>query len=310
MKMTVDQIQQTSADSSTRETADPERMEAKTRHSLHPRAYAGFRFVYPVLSRRARGVSLGVNLSPDARCNFSCRYCQVDRWESRSSSRIDVGAILAEASAILDDWTDGTLPAKAGWGPLPSSLLRLNDFALSGDGEPTQSPLFGQALEALRGLLNKRSLGSVKLIIITNGSGLSRPSVKRAMSHLRPRHDEIWVKLDWGSQKAFRETTGTRRSLTVHLSRIVSASRVIPVTIQTCLFGTEAGGPSEAEIKAYVRSLRFLRDRKADLARVQIYTISRPPADSRLRPLSPGRLHEIARLVRDETGFPAEAFGA
>ncbi|MBI1864603.1 MAG: radical SAM protein, partial [Nitrospirae bacterium] len=54
-------------------------MEARTRHSLHPRAYAGFRFVYPVLSRRARGVSLGVNLSPDARCNFSCRYCQVDR---------------------------------------------------------------------------------------------------------------------------------------------------------------------------------------------------------------------------------------
>ncbi|MBI3393288.1 MAG: hypothetical protein HY039_08875 [Nitrospirae bacterium] len=308
--MTVDRIQQTSAASGTRETADLERMEARTRHSLHPRAYAGFRFVYPVLSRRARGVSLGVNLSPDARCNFSCRYCQVDRRGSRSSSRIDVGEILAEASAILDDWADGTLTDKAGWGPLPSSLLRLNDFALSGDGEPTQSPLFGPVLEALRGLLDKRSLGSVKLIIITNGSGLSRPSVRRALCGLRPRHDEIWVKLDWGTQKAFRETTGTRRSLSVHLSRVVSASRVLRVTIQTCLFGTEAGGPSETEIKAYVRSLRFLRDRKADIARVQIYTISRPPADPRLRPLSSGRLDEIARIVRAETGFRVETFGA
>jgi wyosine [tRNA(Phe)-imidazoG37] synthetase (radical SAM superfamily) len=310
MKMTVAQFYRTSADSGTRETADLERKEARTRHSLHPRAYARFRFVYPVLSRRARGVSLGVNLSPDARCNFSCRYCQVDRRGPRSPSRVDVGAIMAEASAILDDWAEGTLTAKAGWGPLPLSLLRLNDLALSGDGEPTQSPLFAQVLEALRELLDNRLLESVKLIIITNGSGLSRPSVGRALGRLRPGHDEIWVKLDWGTQKAFRETTGTRRSLTAHLSRVVSASRILPVTIQTCLFGTEAGGPSEAEIKAYVRSLRFLRNRKADIARVQICTISRPPADPSLLPLSSGRLDDIARIVRNETGFRVETFGA
>lgn len=310
MKISAYEYNRPAADSRFSGAAGRELKEARTRHSIHPRAYAGFRFVYPVLSRRARGVSLGVNLSPDARCNFSCRYCQVDRRGSRSPSRVDVDAIVAEASAILDDWTDGTLTAKAAWGPLPPSLLRLNDFALSGDGEPTQSPVFADAVEALRGLLDNRRLESVKLIIITNGSGLSRPSVGRALGRLLPGHDEIWVKLDWGTQKAFRETTGTRRSLTAHMSRVVSVSRILPVTIQTCLFGTEAGGPSEAEIKAYVRSLRFLRKRKADIARVQIYTISRPPADPSLLPLSSCRLDEIARIVRDETGFRVEAFGA
>ncbi len=43
----------------------------------HDRDVAGLTYVYPVVSRRAGGVSVGINLSPDNACNWQCVYCQV-----------------------------------------------------------------------------------------------------------------------------------------------------------------------------------------------------------------------------------------
>ncbi|GHV16314.1 hypothetical protein AGMMS49938_16200 [Fibrobacterales bacterium] len=45
----------------------------------HSRTFSDFRFVYPVISRRAKGLSIGVNCTPNKTCNFNCIYCQVDR---------------------------------------------------------------------------------------------------------------------------------------------------------------------------------------------------------------------------------------
>ena len=45
--------------------------------SDHGRDAAGFTYVYPVLSRRAGGVSVGINLNPNNACNWRCVYCQV-----------------------------------------------------------------------------------------------------------------------------------------------------------------------------------------------------------------------------------------
>ena len=38
----------------------------------HTRHFTDFTFVYPVISRRSRGLSIGVNLNPDKVCNFDC----------------------------------------------------------------------------------------------------------------------------------------------------------------------------------------------------------------------------------------------
>ena len=44
---------------------------------VHDRDVAGLTYVYPVVSRRAGGVSVGINLSPNNACNWRCVYCQV-----------------------------------------------------------------------------------------------------------------------------------------------------------------------------------------------------------------------------------------
>jgi hypothetical protein len=39
-----------------------------------PRDFLDNRFVYAVVSARARGLSVGINMCPDKNCNFDCVY--------------------------------------------------------------------------------------------------------------------------------------------------------------------------------------------------------------------------------------------
>ncbi len=50
-----------------------------TLFTQHSRSWQSNRYVYPVISRRSKGLSIGVNLNPDKVCNFDCVYCCVDR---------------------------------------------------------------------------------------------------------------------------------------------------------------------------------------------------------------------------------------
>ena len=64
-------------------------------HAQHARTYQQNRFVYPVLSRRSGGLSLGINLNPDKVCNFDCIYCQVDRVEQSETRFVETDRLLA-----------------------------------------------------------------------------------------------------------------------------------------------------------------------------------------------------------------------
>ena len=67
----------------------------------HNRAEAGFTYVYPVLSRRAGGVSVGVNLNPNSACNWACLYCQVDNLQRGGPPPIDLQQLIAELDSLL-----------------------------------------------------------------------------------------------------------------------------------------------------------------------------------------------------------------
>jgi wyosine [tRNA(Phe)-imidazoG37] synthetase (radical SAM superfamily) len=43
----------------------------------HNRDISGMKYIYPVVSRRAGGVSIGINLNVNNACNWRCVYCQV-----------------------------------------------------------------------------------------------------------------------------------------------------------------------------------------------------------------------------------------
>ena len=103
----------------------------------HSRLFENNRFVYPVVSRRSQGVSVGVNLNPDKVCNFDCIYCQVNRRTESETRFVEMDQLLAELASVLTLVTSGELFSHPPFSSTPKHLQRLNDIAFSGDGEPT-----------------------------------------------------------------------------------------------------------------------------------------------------------------------------
>jgi len=106
-------------------------------HTRHPRRFEENRFVYPVLSRRSEGISVGLNLNPDKICNFDCIYCQVDRTTQSETQFVETRQLLEELEDSLRLAASGELFEHPQFQSTPPALRRLNDIAFSGDGEPT-----------------------------------------------------------------------------------------------------------------------------------------------------------------------------
>src|SRR5215212_2783666 len=139
-------------------------------HTDHARLYEHNRFVYPVLSRRSRGISIGVNLNPDKVCNFDCIYCQVDRRSEAESQFVELDQLLAELEQVVDLVVTGQLFDDQKFNTVPQELRRLNDIAFSGDGEPTTYRNFDEIIAACADVKERLNLHSVKMVLITNAS--------------------------------------------------------------------------------------------------------------------------------------------
>src|SRR5690348_3656493 len=154
------------------------------RTSRYPREFLHHRFTYVVISPRARGLSVGVNMNPDKKCQFNCIYCEVDRTEMSEAQPLDVSAMAGELKTTLDYVYSGRLRELHAYRKVPDELLRLRHVALSGDGEPTLAPQFAEALQAV---LHVRALGGLpffKLVLITNAVGLDLPPVLSGIGRL------------------------------------------------------------------------------------------------------------------------------
>src|ERR1700748_2731338 len=104
----------------------------------HPRSFETNRFVYPVVSRRSGGISIGINLNPDKVCNFDCIYCQVDRTKAPQEYFVGLPKLLSELESILRGLApDGELWREPEFAHLPAEKRHVADIAFSGDGEPT-----------------------------------------------------------------------------------------------------------------------------------------------------------------------------
>ena len=145
-------------------------------HTLHERSFEANRFVYPVLSRRSGGISLGVNLNPDKVCNFDCIYCQVDRTRQSETQFVETDAAAGRVGSHAGHWSlqrravrdAGNFAADAG------GLRRLNDIAFSGDGEPTTYRNFDEIIAACAEVKDRLRLDDVKMVLITNASMFHR----------------------------------------------------------------------------------------------------------------------------------------
>ena len=171
----------------------------------HPRSFEANRYVYPVLSRRSRGISIGVNLNVDKVCNFHCVYCQVSRGEPIEKQFVDLPRLRDELDRMIDLVVSGRIFAETPFRRTPEPLRRLNDVALSGDGEPTTYTNFADVVSLCAEVRQQHKLDQLKLVLITNASMFHREPVARALEVLDANNGEIWAKLDAGTEAYYRE---------------------------------------------------------------------------------------------------------
>src|SRR5436190_7390851 len=277
-------------------------------HTRHERKFEQNRFVYPVLSRRSEGISVGVNLNPDKICNFDCIYCQVDRTSQSETQFVETAGLLEELGAVLDLCASGAIFDLEKFKGIPPQLRRLNDIAFSGDGEPTTFKNFDAILELCAEQKRQRGLVDVKMVLITNASMFHRPHVQRGLEILDQNHGEIWAKLEAGTEEYFKLIDRTPIPFRQILDNITAAAKVRPLVIQALFMRVAGEPPSADELAAFCDRLSEISAAGGKLKLVQVYTVARKPTESYVTPLSDAEIDAIVEFVRSRTGLAAKAY--
>ncbi len=268
-----------------------------------------FTLVYPVISRRSHGLSLGVNLNPDKVCNFDCIYCEVDRRSPGRVSHVNVNQLHDELTALIRFVKEGGLSKEPRFEGLPRWLTTdIRDIAFSGDGEPTMIHHFAECVQTVAEVRQAEGLATTKLVLITDAAGLDKADVKRGLEILDANHGEIWGKLDAGTEPYFRLVNRTTIRFERILQNLLETARVRPIVIQSLLLKVHGEPMSVEELSAYCDRLNELVRGGARIKEVHAYTVARPTPEVFATKLSRAELEAMAETIRQRTGLPVSTF--
>ena len=262
----------------------------------HDRDLAGLTYVYPVLSRRAGGVSVGINLNPNNACNWHCAYCQVPNLVRGRAPDIDLALLESELSAFLHALVEGDYLERH----VPEDLRSVRDIAFSGNGEPTSAEVFPQVVALVARLRDRFGLGrEVPLRLITNVSLMNRSKVREGVRILGECGGEVWFKVDAGTRASIERINGISVDPDTVVRNLTRSAELCTTWVQTCMFRWDGAVPSAADVDAYATLLERVGVER--LAGVLLYGIARPsmqPEAVHLSPLTEAELDAIAATLR------------
>ena len=272
-----------------------------------PRNFLDNRFVYTVVSARARGLAIGINMNPDKSCNFDCVYCEVNRKQAATEKFLDVPVMSEELNNTLFLVRSGKIREHTGYAGLSDELMQLRHVALSGDGEPTLSPNFAEAVQAVIHVRARNPHAFFKLALMTNGSGLDSRPVHESLQYFT-HDDEIWIKLDAGTEEYMRRVNRGEVPMDKITSNILLVARQRPVIIQSLFPMFFDQEPPPHEVDEYILRLQDLKNAGAKISLVQIYSATRPIAHPDCGHMPLKKLSRISQRIKAETGLRAEVF--
>lgn len=259
------------------------------------------KYIYPVVSRRSGGVSVGINLNPNNACNWRCIYCQVPELKRGTAPVIDLISLEVELRTFLQEVLYGDFMQNQ----VPLELRRINDIALSGNGEPTSAKEFEQVIELIGRVRGSLELPrDIKLVLITNGSLINRDNVQAGLSRMSEINGEVWFKLDSVTRSGRALINNTHMSLSRMRTNLLLATSLCPTWLQSCMFQIDDMPLSEAEVDAYLRFVAELLRDGAPLKGVMIYGLARKS----MQPESP-RLTKVSQGWMESLGAEIQAMG-
>lgn len=271
----------------------------------HNRDVTGLTYIYPVVSRRAGGVSVGINLNINNACNWRCVYCQVPNLTRGTPPPINLSLLEKELRDFLNELLHGNFMNEF----VDQKDRHLMDIAFSGNGEPTSAKDFPEVLGIVEKVLNDFSLlnpansnpilpNPIKVRLITNGSLMDKAHVLESMKHLANINGEVWFKVDAGTSEGIAKINDVNMSIASVVKRLKACAENCPTFVQTCMVAIDGQAPSEAEINAYIALLAQVKN---EIKGVHLYGLARPSMQAeapRLSRLSPEWLEGVAAKIR------------
>ena len=264
----------------------------------HDRDLKGYKYVYPVISRRAGGLSVGINLNTNNACNWRCIYCQVPNLVRGAPLPVSLPDLKFELTSFLQKILVGNYLSEE----IPEEMRRLNDIAFSGNGEPTSSPNFSDVVELVAQARSDLSVdASVKTVLITNGSLIHQKDVQLGVRRIKTITGEVWFKVDSVTKEGVARINDSPFSLRKTSSNLETVASLCDTWIQTCVFDFDGLPPSEHEQNSY---LKFLRDvaLNAKVRGVLLYGVARKsyqPEAPRISRLDLSWLESFSKKILD-----------
>ncbi len=261
----------------------------------HSRELSGLRYIYSVISRRAGGLSIGVNLNVNNACNWQCIYCEIPNLTRGIPPPIELDLLEQELRFFLNEIIYGDYMEKN----VSLEDRHLKDIAFSGNGEPTSADEFPEVISIIEKILSEFNLlHKIKIRLITNGSLMHQTSVIKSVGMLKEMNGEVWFKVDAATEESIKTINQVNLKPSQILERLKNSANVCPTFVQTCIFTIDGKGPSKKDIDAYVE---LINEVKSIIQGVHLYGLARPslqPQAKNLGRIDEEVLQDIAKELR------------
>jgi wyosine [tRNA(Phe)-imidazoG37] synthetase (radical SAM superfamily) len=219
----------------------------------------------PVPSRRL-GMSLGVDLVPHKVCSLNCVYCECGGTTKLTTLRgeyVPLGEIREELDHFFSHQPD------------PEYIT------FSGAGEPTLHSGIGDVLAYLKEIRSR-----VPVAVITNGTLLSDPSVRRELL----RADVVLPSLDAATDTTFRKINRPAKGISIseYINGLVAFRKEYHGSIWLEVFLLPGFNDQDENLKALKAAIQSIAP-----DRIQLNTLDRPGVIQGLRPASRQELERI-----------------
>lgn len=265
----------------------------------HSRDIAGLKYVYPVLSRRAGGLSIGINFNTNNACNWRCIYCQVPDLKIGAAPDLDFQMLEDELRFFLDDVLHGDFFQRF---QVDEGNRIIKDIAISGNGEPTSVKDFDRAVALIGKVASEAGIfPQSHFVLITNGSLVHRSSVQNGLRKLNGFGGEVWFKLDSATEQGRALINNAGQGCRASVENLLLCAKLCPTKLQTCLLDYDKRGLSQEEKNAFLELLKGIKAEGCELKGIMLYTIARPslqPESVRLEKLPVETLNAFADEIR------------
>lgn len=273
-------------------------MGSKLSVNNHRADVIGLQYIYPVLSRRAGGLSIGINFNTNNTCNWRCVYCQVPDLTIGAAPNIDFDVLAHELRTFLTDVLHGDFYDRF---EVDADKRVIKDIAIAGNGEPTTLKEFAQAVGLIGQIATDMGVfPDSDYVLITNGSLVHLPRVQEGLRVLNDYHGQVWFKFDSATEEGRKLVNNSNQNCQAAVQNLLTASELCQTKLQTCLFDFAGRGLPDTEKQAYLQVLQDIRNH-CKLRRVMLYTIARPsaqPEAAQLAKLPEATLQAFAEDIR------------